>query len=190
MNKKTKIDLDRLFKLRLVVARYGEMDCARWWNTSGLLGAKGALLMSRGFPRTHFFAQAGVVFAVARNRCDEVFQHPEAITLWNLPTEIEDQFDSRWGRWLEDSDIWRDFFKSLESPPSDLLSALRQFELISPHDEDNLGRLRRSAEGRAVLLVGKHGLNNDLILLLAAAFSLGEQGKPAIPYALLGGMGG
>lgn len=77
----SKIDLGPLTKLRLVVARYGEMDSARWWNTGGLLGTKGALLMSRGFPRTHIFAQAGVVLAVARSRCAEVFQHPGATTL-------------------------------------------------------------------------------------------------------------
>ena len=27
------IDFDRLLKLRLVVARFGEMDLAKWWNT-------------------------------------------------------------------------------------------------------------------------------------------------------------
>jgi hypothetical protein len=27
------IELDWLLKLRIVVARYGEMDLARWWNT-------------------------------------------------------------------------------------------------------------------------------------------------------------
>ena len=31
----TEIDLDRLLRLRLVVARSGEMDLARWWNTKG-----------------------------------------------------------------------------------------------------------------------------------------------------------
>ncbi len=35
------IDLDRLLKLRLVVARFGEMDLARWWNTKGQLGRLG-----------------------------------------------------------------------------------------------------------------------------------------------------
>ncbi len=34
----TPIDLDRLLKLRLLVARFGEMDLARWWNTR-LIGA-------------------------------------------------------------------------------------------------------------------------------------------------------
>ena len=31
------LNFDRLLKLRLVVARVGEMDLARWWNTNGLL---------------------------------------------------------------------------------------------------------------------------------------------------------
>ena len=36
------IDLDRLLRLRLVVARFGEMDLAKWWNTKGQLGRLGA----------------------------------------------------------------------------------------------------------------------------------------------------
>ena len=32
---KTRIDFDRLLKLRLIVARVGEMDLAKWWNTRG-----------------------------------------------------------------------------------------------------------------------------------------------------------
>jgi hypothetical protein len=43
-------DLERLFKLRLVVARTGEMDVARWWNTKGQLGRMGASVLRRGFP--------------------------------------------------------------------------------------------------------------------------------------------
>ena len=189
-NSNSKVDLDRLLKLRLVVARYGEMDSARWWNTGGLLGPKGALLMSRGFPRTHIFAQAGVVLAVAKSRCEEVFQHPGATTIWSLPAELEDQFDSRWGRWLENIDNWREFFTALETPPPDLLSALRQLRLISPDQEAVLSGLRRSAEGRAVLLARRDVLDDELVTLLAAAFSLGEHSRPAIPYVLLGASGG
>jgi len=32
------LDLTHLMRLRLVVARFGEMDVARWWNTRGMLG--------------------------------------------------------------------------------------------------------------------------------------------------------
>jgi len=185
MNDK-KIDLERLLKLRLIVARFGEMDSAQWWNTGGLLGSKGALLMSRGFPRTHLFAQAGIVFAVAKNRCEEIFQHPGSITLWTLPVEIEDQFDSHWGRWLDNLDLWQDFFSNLETPSCDLLTVMRQYGLISTSQEETICRLRRSAEGRAVLLPNKENVDDNLITLLTAAFSLGEPGKPAVPYALPG----
>ena len=70
------IDLARLFKLRLIVARHGEMDLAKWWNSNGMLGRRGAVVLERGFPRTHFFAQARAVFAIARTRCAEIFDPP------------------------------------------------------------------------------------------------------------------
>lgn len=59
------VDLERLLKLRLAVARIGEMDVARWWNTSGQVGSLGAKVLSRGMPRTHRFAQARSVFSQA-----------------------------------------------------------------------------------------------------------------------------
>lgn len=67
----SKIDLDRLLKLRLTVARYGEMDLARWWNTKQL-GPNGAKVLRRGFPRTYHFAQARASFAVAVHRFQSV----------------------------------------------------------------------------------------------------------------------
>ncbi len=97
------IDFDRLLKLRLVVARVGEMDLARWWNTRGMLGRHGAVVLQRGLPRTHRFAQARVVFAVARSRCHELFDPPGCMTLWHLPAEIEDRFEDRWQAWLDEA---------------------------------------------------------------------------------------
>jgi hypothetical protein len=47
------VDLTHFLKLRLVVARHGEMDAARWWNSRGMLGRHGAMVLTRGFPRTH-----------------------------------------------------------------------------------------------------------------------------------------
>lgn len=42
------VDFERLLKLRTVVARFGEMDLAKWWNTRGQLGALGATALRRG----------------------------------------------------------------------------------------------------------------------------------------------
>ena len=183
------IDLERLFKLRLVVARYGEMDAARWWNTgdasrrTALLGRAGTVLMSRGFPRTHRFAQARLVFAVARARCAEVFDPPGCVTLWNLPAALEDQFDAHWGQWLEARDAWTDFFAQIETPPVDLLETMMNLNLMDHADNEAISKLRRSAEGRAVPLPGVHVVTDPLIIQLAAGFSRGEVGKLAVPYA-------
>ena len=87
-------NLDQLLKLRLLIARFGEMDQARWWNTRGLLGHLGEMALKRGFPKTHFFAQARLVFTVAAHRCREVFDPPRSMTLWNLPAEVEDRFEA------------------------------------------------------------------------------------------------
>lgn len=95
------INLELLLKLRLVVARFGEMDVARWWNTRGQLGRLGTAALRRGFPRTHHFAQARSVFAVAAHRCSEVFDPPHSVTLWRLSESIEEDFDAHWEQWLD-----------------------------------------------------------------------------------------
>ena len=106
-------DLDRLLKLRLVVGRFGEMDIARWWNTNGQLGRLGTSALRRGFPRTHYFAQARTVFAAAAQRCSEVFDPPGCVTLWRLPEAIEEEFDARWEHWLDSATQWSPFFEQL-----------------------------------------------------------------------------
>jgi len=160
------------------------MDGAGWWNTNGVLDKKGGLLMSRGFPKTRRFAQARLVFEVARSRSTERFPSaPGTITLWNLPAQLEEAFDSRWAEWLENSDSWKAFFDSLEGRTGDLLAMLRDRDLLDPQQESEVGRLRRSAEGRSVPLSGARKVDDETITLLAAGFSRGEKGKPAIPFA-------
>ena len=178
------IDLDHLLKLRLVVARHGEMDRAGWWNTSGMLGRYGAIALGRGLPRTHRFAQARVVFAVARSRCRELFDPPGSVTLWALPADVEDHFDEHWQAWLAQPDRWNPFFDEIAgAEPADLIVELTRHDLITPAQVETVQALRRSAEGRAVQIAGERQLDNTLTTLLAAGFAKGEQGAPAIPYA-------
>lgn len=179
----TEIDLDRLLKIRLVVARFGEMDLARWWNSKGQLGKLGAVALRRGFPRTHRFAQARSVFAVAAHRCAELFDPPGCVTLWRLPEATEEEFDSRWERWLDNAGEWDPFFSQLETlPGDDLLGALQSRGLVSAEDLERFAKLRRSAEGRAVPLPGMYAGTNADITLLALGFARGEPGHPAVPY--------
>lgn len=181
------VDLVRLFELRLVVARHGEMDLAKWWNSNGMLGRRGAVVMERGFPRTHFFAQARAVFAIARSRCAELYDPPGSMTLWNLPAELEDQFEDAWQRWLDDYAEWSPFFERLQSVPgSDLLLELEDFELIGGDVVDKVRALRPSPEGRSIEIPGPAAPADDVITLLAAAFARSEQGTPLIPYVRLG----
>jgi hypothetical protein len=181
------IDLDRLLKLRLVVGRFGEMDQAGWWNTKEQLGALGADVLSRGFPRTHHFAQARSVFAVAAHRCAEVFDPPQCVTLWRLSEEIEEQFDAQWEHWLDHAADWRPFFERLQSPPaSDLAALLKSLELVEESDLESLSRLRRSAEGRAVPLPGVFASTDLDVALLALGFARAEKGALAVPYARRG----
>lgn len=178
------MDLDLVLKLRLVVARFGEMDIAKWWNTKGQLGNLGAAALRRGFPRTHRFAQARAVFAVAAHRCAEVFDPPGCVTLWRLPEATEEEFDARWEQWLDNGNEWTPFFEKLETLESvDLVSVLRGLDLVSDHDVEAYGKLRRSAEGRAVPLPGLFSVADASVALLALGFARGESGALAVPYA-------
>src|SRR5690349_9186917 len=152
------LDFDRLLKLRLVVGRFGEMDLAKWWNTRGQLGPLGANALRRGFPRTHRFAQARSVFAVAAHRCAEVFDVPGTVTLWHLTDAIEEEFDAKWEHWLDNAAEWVPFFERIEgAPPPDLAKVLRSFDLVTDDDLQACAKLRQSAEGRAVPLPGMFG---------------------------------
>jgi hypothetical protein len=178
------IDLDRLLKLRLLVARFGEMDLAKWWNTKGQLGRLGASALRRGFPRTHRFAQARSVFAVAAHRCAEVFEPPGSVTLWRLPEIIEEEFDARWEHWLDHSDGWTGFFESVEAlTGNDLAAILSAFQLVAEGDLTSYARLRRSAEGRAVPLPDPFQGTDADVALLALGFARGEPQSLAVPYA-------
>jgi hypothetical protein len=180
------IDSDRLFKLRLVVARHGEMDGARWWNTEGLLGSNGALAVTRGFPRTHYFAQARLAFAVAAARCREVFAPPDrASTLWQLPAEVEDGFQRNWREWQKEGDEWNDFLEALvEHRTGDLVDVLASFGLVSDSHRGSLSSLV-PGPGKSVEAPTASTLNDDLLILLAAGFARGAQGELVVPFARL-----
>lgn len=178
----TSVDLEHLLRLRLVVARVGEGDLARWWNTRGQLGAMGSSVLRRGFPRTHSFAQARSVFAVAAQRCRNLYDPPAAVTLWNLPPELEDRFDGAWPQWIDRADEWRSFFAEVERCSADLLHEFQRLGLVTDDQLDRVGRLKRSAEQRAVAIPDEFSGSNDDLTMLALGFARGEEGNPALPF--------
>jgi hypothetical protein len=160
------------------------MDRAQWWNTRGQLGPLGAMALSRGLPRTHHFAQARSVFAVAAHRCDEVFSPPASWTLWRLPHEIEERFEARWEHWVDAAADWKHTFDAIATlEGTDMAAAMRALGLLEPADEAAAAVLRTSAEGRAVPLPSPFGGADAEITQLALGFSLGRPGAPAVPYA-------
>ena len=176
-------DPSHLFKLRLAVARFGEMDGAAWWNTKGILGTSGRSVLTRGFPKTHPFAQARIACAVATVRCNSIFAPPGCLTLWNLPAEIEDQIAAAWPIWCRNPDPWIPFFDRLADGNSgNLVQHLSELDLIDSKTEAAVTPLKRSAEGKSVPLPGTGKPDLPTLMLLAAAFSKGEKLKPAIPY--------
>lgn len=178
-----KVDMDLLLKLRLVIGRYGEMDIAKWWNTKGQLGRLGAMAIRRGFPRTHYFAQARAVFAVAGHRCQEVFDPPNSVTLWRLPENIEEEFDTCWEHWLDRASEWKQFFLGIEAIQStNLAEILRSLELVSDNDIKSVPKSRHAAERRAIELPGVFTGANNQIVQLAVGFTHGENGSLTVPY--------
>ena len=181
------LNLERLLKLRVVVGRIGEMDRAQWWNTGGQLGPLGAAALKRGLPRTHHFAQARSVFAVAGQRCAEVFDPLGSVTLWRLPSDIEDAFEARWEHWLDAASDWSAFFGSVAAlDGSELGGALQTLELIDSNDLRAFASLKSSAEGRAVAIPTPFSRTNADVTLLALGFARGREGAPCVPYAKVG----
>jgi hypothetical protein len=163
------------------------MDLAKWWNTRAQLGRLGTTAIRRGFPRTHYFAQARSVCAVAAQRCREVFDPPESVTLWRLPETIEEEFEANWEHWLDRGSEWQPFFHGLEGlQENDLKIALRAFDAVTNDELEMSSRLRRAAEGRAVAISEPFSGTDQDIALLALGFARGETGSLVVPCARQG----
>jgi hypothetical protein len=178
------ISPEHLFKCRAVIARLGEMDMAGWWNTNGLLGPLGAATLRRNFAKSHWFAQARAVSAVATARCQEVFPVPEdCISIWQVPPAIEDEIEQQWPVWLKACDEWGPFFQTVSQlQERDPIPALLSLGLADERDADAARRLRRSHDFRAVLVGGVETLDDRSVAQLSLAFAHSEGGKLAVPY--------
>jgi hypothetical protein len=179
-------ELDWLLKLRLVVARQGEQDVARWWNTTGQLSARGASVLARGFPRTHHFAQARSVFAAAETRCAEVFGLAGAVTIWRLDDEVEEAFDQQWERWLDQAGDWSAFFEGLASgSAADLRTVLLDYALVDHSEMNLLDELSVDSSGQSIR-IGEYAPLRETVAILALGFSRGAAGRLVVPYAMAG----
>ncbi len=182
-DQETELDYEWLLKLRVAVARCGEMDLARWWNTSKQLGPSGASVLKRGFPRTHHFAQARSVMAVASDRCDQLLAQTDAITLWRLPEALEERFDSHWETWLDSHAEWRIFFEAVAAISSgDVIAATADLGLVTSDEVKALRALRAASDGRGLIVGRAFTGKRPQIALLALGFSVGSANDPVVPF--------
>ena len=178
------LDLEWLLKVRTVIARVGEMDLARWWNSNGQLGPQGVSVLRRGFPRTHYFAQTRSVCMVAAARCAQIFDPPGSVTLWRLTDTIEERLDVLWERWLDDAVSWRPFFEGVAWHKSnDVARSLQKFELVTDNEMNARNNIKKSADGRSIQLPEPFDGGRKTVAKLALAFSAGSPGNLVVPYA-------
>lgn len=147
----------------------------------------GGAALRRNFPYTHWFAQSRAVIAVAGARSSEIFPLPKnCISLWNFPPEVEMALSEEWPLWIKDEPSWAPFFEQVAKlPKTDLTEALQRLDLANASDVATVHSLKRSHEAKAVLVPTREPLNNVSATLLALSFSLGEQGRLAVPYMRL-----
>lgn len=178
------LDLEWLLKLRTAVARVGEMDLAKWWNSTGQLGPQGASVLRRGFPRTHDFAQARSVFMVAAARCAQLFDPPGTVTLWRLTDPIEERLETVWEGWLDDASSWRSFFEQVAAIKSpDLFAALVDLDLVSTEEIAAARSIKKSHDGRSMQMPGLFDESRKSIAMLALSFGNGRPGNLVVPFA-------
>jgi hypothetical protein len=178
------LDFEWLLKMRTVVARIGEMDLARWWNSNGQLGPQGASVLRRGLPRTHHFAQARSVCLVAAARCAQIFDPPGSVTLWRLTDPLEERLETLWEGWLDDAKNWRPFFERVAAiKATDLSACLSEFGLVTADDVAATRSLKKSSDGRSMQMPGLFDGSRKSVVVLALSFGNGSPGNLVVPYA-------
>ena len=178
------IEMAWLMKLRTVVARLGEMDCGKWWNSDGQLGPQGASVLRRGLPRTHNFAQARSVCTIAGLRCAQIFDSPGTVTLWRLTDALEERLDVLWEGWLDDAASWRPFFERVARlKNTDVPAALKEFDLVTDDEIAAGTKIKKASDGRSIMVPGVFDEKRRAVALLAVSFAAGTQGNLVVPYA-------
>jgi hypothetical protein len=177
-------DIAWLFKVRVVVARVGEMDLARWWNSNGQLGPQGGSVLRRGFPRTHHFAQARSVLTVAATRCAQIFDPPGSVTLWRLTDPLEERLETLWEGWLDEAKRWHPFFERVAAiKAADLSASLIDLDLVTIDDVAATRSLKKSSDGRSMQMPGLFDGSRKSVVMLALSFGCGSPGNLVVPYA-------
>ena len=180
------MNTDILFKCRLIVGRYGEMDLAKWWNTTGILSQLGSKVASRGLPRTEFYGRVRALFEVAAHRTRSFFSPPGSLTLWSLPPHIENALDEAMIGWAHEGRTWPETEKLLaDLKIGGLEAALLAAEVLP--SSAALARLKPGPEGKSIRMPELAVVTDESVMLLAAAFSRGSLDSLLLPVVTMKG---
>jgi hypothetical protein len=185
------LNLDLLFRCRLIVGRYGEMDISRWWNTSGVLSDLGSKVAARGMPRTEFYGRARLLSAVASYRTREYFSPPGSSSLWLMPPSVEQALDEAMIGWAHESRSWPDVLVLLEYLKEKGLSqTLKNAGILTDATLDTVSNLKLGPDGKSVRLSDVISLTDETIRVLAGAFVHSKPGALLVPtVSVTGGAG-
>jgi hypothetical protein len=177
--------LELLLKLRTVVTRLGEGDRWGWWATQGLLGPTGEIAFKRGFPRTHFFAQAKAAITMARQRCQESFAHSETdLTLFHLPGPWEDAFENRWSHWVQHGSVWDPFFRQVQGLGKvSVAEALTSLKLATADQAKSLAGPTAEKDQASLRLPKAFNGKKESLLQLALGFAACGDKSLVVPFA-------
>jgi hypothetical protein len=176
------IDLERLFRLRAAVGRFGEMDGAGWWNTQGVLGARGGAVYKRGLPETHCLARVRVVTAVAAERSRTIYPATGVATLWSLPPALERSLSFQERSWAANGarEEWADFAATVQTPSVDLTAWLSDLRLVDDALVEKAAGIEPDPGGKGVPVPGP--VTNEAIQLLALGHARGGPKNLLVPF--------
>jgi hypothetical protein len=163
----SRVDIQLLLKIRLLVLALGQKDAANWWSCSFLSSAGGRFLASP-FPRSAFWAACHASSIAAARHHDERIGTGGTVHLFRLGQEIEIQLRDKVLR-----DGWRPDFEP-SATREILLGHLKEIAQL-PDKAPTAGPVRVSDRNR---FVGSKMLA-QIAGLYVAAF---EKGIQVLPY--------
>ncbi len=173
------LQLARLVRAMLLVARLGEADRRGWWATRSF-GAAGRVVLKQRLPRTWRMAAVELDIGAARNRHDEVIERSNAVHLFSDSWPVR-RWTSAWVAEQKTTDPADEFFEELETISAEDIST----RLAGPDlgvsitgDAVRLGAVDRASFDSAASLLPS-------VELLAAAYA--EMDVFTVPYLEISG---
>lgn len=174
-----------VFQVRHQIARLGENDWMRWWDSNALTDA-GRYTLPRLFRRTPAWAGAHLAILAARVRHDAAVPREPLVHLFYFGEALEGAFE----RWLIERKAEGEELEEFPQPNEEMRRSVRaalERLGISPSDTPaGEGATRVLGSVRAEELGNERG-RSRIAQRLAAAYTASDPGQLVVPYFRLEG---